>query len=149
MLSHVWLLATPWTIAPLSVGFPRQEYRSGLPFHPASSQPRDRTCVSHVSCIGRWIVYHWAAWEDLSISSEEELKLLEFVSWLNSSTIFLCFCIFSLFWWNLFFGRPKWLKFSTNKRQEEDIGSSIQGKPHQVLLCQSVTYMNSFSCLKF
>ena len=33
-LSHVWLFATPWTVdhqAPLSVGFPRQEYCSGLP----------------------------------------------------------------------------------------------------------------------
>ena len=33
MLSHVWLFATPWTIAhqaPLSMGFPRQEYWSGL-----------------------------------------------------------------------------------------------------------------------
>ena len=33
-LSHVRLFATPWTIAhqaPLSVGFPRQEYWSGLP----------------------------------------------------------------------------------------------------------------------
>jgi len=34
-LSHVWLFVTPLTIArqaPLSVGFPRQEYWSGLPF---------------------------------------------------------------------------------------------------------------------
>ena len=35
LLSHVRLFATPWTIAyqaPLSMGFPRQEYWSGLPF---------------------------------------------------------------------------------------------------------------------
>ena len=34
-LSHVQLLATPWTVghqAPLSMKFPRQEYWSGLPF---------------------------------------------------------------------------------------------------------------------
>ena len=34
-LSHVWLFATPWTVAyqaPPSIGFPRQEYWSGLPF---------------------------------------------------------------------------------------------------------------------
>ena len=34
-LSHVRLFATPWTVArraPLSMGFPRQEYWSGLPF---------------------------------------------------------------------------------------------------------------------
>ena len=35
MLNCVWLLATSWTVtrqAPLSMGFPRQEYWSGLPF---------------------------------------------------------------------------------------------------------------------
>ena len=35
MLSHVQLFATPWTVAhqaPLSMGFSRQEYWSGLPF---------------------------------------------------------------------------------------------------------------------
>ena len=34
-LSHVWLFVTPWTIpcqSPLSMGFPRQENWSGLPF---------------------------------------------------------------------------------------------------------------------
>ena len=36
VLSHVCLFAAPWAIghqAPLSTGFPRQEYWSGLPFH--------------------------------------------------------------------------------------------------------------------
>lgn len=35
LLSHLWLLETPWTVAlqaPLSLGFPRKEYLSGLPF---------------------------------------------------------------------------------------------------------------------
>ena len=34
-LSHVQFFATPWTVghqAPLSMGFPRQEYWNGLPF---------------------------------------------------------------------------------------------------------------------
>ena len=34
-LSHVWLFATPWTVAyqsPPSMGFSRQEYWNGLPF---------------------------------------------------------------------------------------------------------------------
>ena len=42
VLSHVWLFATPWTAAhqaPLSMGFPRQEYRSGLPFPPPGDLP--------------------------------------------------------------------------------------------------------------
>ena len=50
----------PWTAAhqtPLSMGFPRQEYWSGLPFPPPGDLPK--TCIS---CIGRWILYHWATW---------------------------------------------------------------------------------------
>ena len=44
---------TPWTVArqaPLSMGFSRQEYWSGLPFpSPGSSSPRDRTWVSYIT----------------------------------------------------------------------------------------------------
>ena len=57
-------LAIPWTVAlqaPLSMGFPKQEYWSGFPFFfsKGSSQLRDRTCVS---CFGRQNLYHWATW---------------------------------------------------------------------------------------
>ena len=41
-LSCVQLFATPWTVGcqtPLSMGFPRQEYWSGLPFHPPGDLP--------------------------------------------------------------------------------------------------------------
>ena len=43
----------------MSLGFPRQENCSGLPFPSLeeSSQPRDRT---HLSCTGRQILSHWA-----------------------------------------------------------------------------------------
>ena len=40
--SPVWLSATPWTVArraPLSLGFPRQEYWSGLPLPSPSNLP--------------------------------------------------------------------------------------------------------------
>ena len=40
-LSHVWFLATPWTAAyqaPLSMGFSRQEYWSGVPL-PSPERP--------------------------------------------------------------------------------------------------------------
>ena len=30
-----------------------------------SSQPRDQTHISRVSCIVRWVLYHWATWEAL------------------------------------------------------------------------------------
>ena len=54
-----------WTVAhqaPLSMGFPRQEYWSGLPFPSLGdlSRPRDWTWVF---CIGRRILYHWATRE--------------------------------------------------------------------------------------
>ena len=29
-----------------------------MPSSRASTQPRDRTCVSYVSCTGRWVLYH-------------------------------------------------------------------------------------------
>ena len=56
-LSCVQLFATPWTVgcqAPLSMGFPRQEYQSGLPFlsPQRSFQPRDQARVSYIS---RWV----------------------------------------------------------------------------------------------
>ena len=40
--SHVRLIATPWTVArqaPLSMGFSRQEYWSGLPCPPPGDLP--------------------------------------------------------------------------------------------------------------
>ena len=84
-LSRVRLFATPWTVAhqaPPSMGFSRQEYWSGLPFpspgdlldpgiEPRSpalqadaltseppGNPRDRTHIFYVFCIGRQVLYH-------------------------------------------------------------------------------------------
>ena len=51
LLSHVWLLATPWTAAyqaPPSMGFARQEYWSGVPLPSASTIP-ELTESIHVS----------------------------------------------------------------------------------------------------
>jgi len=58
LLSNVWLFVTPWTAAcqsPLSMGFSRQEYRSGLPCPSPGefSQSRDWTQVSHTA--GRFL----------------------------------------------------------------------------------------------
>ena len=44
-LGHVWLFVTPWTLAhqaPLSMGFSRQEYWSGLAFPPPGNFPNPR-----------------------------------------------------------------------------------------------------------
>ena len=44
---------------PLPMEFSRQEYWSGLSFLlQESSQPRNQTQVSCISCIGRWVLYH-------------------------------------------------------------------------------------------
>ena len=51
-------LATPWTVAhqaPLSIGFPRQEYWSGLPFPPAEDLPEP------VIKLGLLPLLHWQA----------------------------------------------------------------------------------------
>jgi len=66
LLSHVWLFATPWTVvcqAPLSTGLIFQARILGWEPFPPPSRPRDRTGVSCIFCIGRWILYHWASWE--------------------------------------------------------------------------------------
>ena len=59
----VLLIVTPWTAAlqaPLSMGFPRQEYWVASYSFKGSSQPRSWTLVS---CIGRWILYCWVTRE--------------------------------------------------------------------------------------
>ena len=60
--SCVWLFATPWTVArqaPLSMGFSRQEYWSGLPFPTPGGLPHLRTePASFTSPAGRQVLYH-------------------------------------------------------------------------------------------
>ena len=55
---------------------------AAISFSRGSSQPRDRTCVSYVSCIGRQVLYHWdtrEAWNQLlgvrNVKKEAELSL--------------------------------------------------------------------------
>ena len=56
ILSHVWLFVTPWTEAPLSMGFFRQEYWSELPFPSPGGLPNLwielKSCFMHC----RWIL---------------------------------------------------------------------------------------------
>ena len=65
LLSLVPLFCNPMDVAQqssLSMGFPKQDYWSGLPFSSSrgSSWPRDQTCAS---CIGRQIIHYWATRE--------------------------------------------------------------------------------------
>ena len=64
-LSHVWLFVTLWTIAcqaPLSMGFFQARILEWVAISSSrgSFSPRDWT---HISCIGRRILYNWATWE--------------------------------------------------------------------------------------
>ena len=55
--SRVQLFVTLWTVAgqvPLSMGFSRQEFWSGLPLPSPGDLIQDWTCISYISCIGRW-----------------------------------------------------------------------------------------------
>ena len=57
----------------LPMEFSRKEYWSALPFPISigkirgSSQPRDQTCISGISCVGRQILYHCTTWEANSL----------------------------------------------------------------------------------
>ena len=51
VFSHVHPFVIPWTAAhqaPLSIGFPKEEYWSGLPFPSPGDLPNPRTELSHV-----------------------------------------------------------------------------------------------------
>ena len=72
---------TLWPVAcqaPLSMGFSRQEYWSGvaMPSSRGSSQPRGWTHVSYISCTGRWILYHFYILGSPSLSPYFSLNLL-------------------------------------------------------------------------
>ena len=62
VLRCVQLYVTLWTVArqaPLSMGFSRQEYWSGLPCPPPGHIPHPGIkATSLVSCISRQILYH-------------------------------------------------------------------------------------------
>ena len=56
VLSHVWFFPIPWTVpcqAPLSMGFSRQEYWSGLPFPSLEDLP-DPGMYPHLLCLLHW-----------------------------------------------------------------------------------------------
>ena len=62
--SHVWLFAIPWIVSrqpPLSMGILQARILEWvvMPSSRGSSQPRDWNGISSVSCIGRWVLYHW------------------------------------------------------------------------------------------
>ena len=62
MLSHVQLTATSWTMArqaPLSMGFSRQKYWSGLPFPPPGDLPNPKIKLVSLALVGGFFTI-WA-----------------------------------------------------------------------------------------
>ena len=61
-----------------------------ISFSRGSSQHRDRTQVSCVSCIGRQILYHWATWKAPSWSGPH-LSISYYISEFPSSFPLFCY----------------------------------------------------------
>ena len=80
MLTHVWFFATPWTVThqtPDGISQAITLEWVAISFSRESSWPRDQTCVSCISCIGRRIPNQCTTWETLDNK------------WIMSSTITL------------------------------------------------------------
>ena len=68
LLSCVRLLQPYGTVdhqASLSMEFSMEKILEWISFSRGPFWPRAQTCISHVSCIARWILYHWVTWEAL------------------------------------------------------------------------------------
>ena len=80
-LSHVWLLATPWTAAyqaPPSMGVSRQEYWSGLPLP------------------SPWFLCHWECWNRILFAFRASTDMYTLPEAIVLSSLWL-FCSFSFF----------------------------------------------------
>ena len=82
-LSRVWLLATPWTTAyqaPLSVGFPRQKYWSGVPL---PSPLLSATALNYFNVM--WVL-SWTLWDfigTLMASAVETVSLFPYIFYVS------------------------------------------------------------------
>ena len=121
MLSHlscVWLFATLWTSQCSLLGFSLCGDSLGkntgwvaILFSRGSSWPRDWNCISEVSCIGRWILYHYHHLGSPRVVleiAECSIAFKHLISWstdllpsgkLRSSPFWLSWCLF--FWVSL------------------------------------------------
>ena len=95
MLSHAQLFATPWTAACPCFSVhgilqTRTLERVAISFSMGSSWPRDRT---HVSCIGRQILYHCTTWEALTwhVINAQEFEVQKSTQLLMAKPTKICY----------------------------------------------------------
>ena len=89
IISHVWLFVIPWTAdlwAPLSMGFSRQEYWSGLPFPPPGDLPNPGIKPKSSASVGGFC----ATWETPE-SPVERSKHWHQLFWRKNIRTFLYF----------------------------------------------------------
>ena len=82
--------------SPVHTIFPKRTLESvAISSSKGSSQPRNQTHISCVSCIGKWILYYWATWEAHMSTWESTKQILQrriclliliFVSSIDTST---------------------------------------------------------------
>ena len=106
MLSHVPLFMTPRTLqAPLSMGFFRQEYWSGLPFPPPGHLPNlGKEPVPPALADGFFFLfvcyYQWATWEahlsQYTVIKETSGTFSTLVGYLNQNTYSFKYILFFL-----------------------------------------------------
>ena len=146
LLNRVWLFATLWTVArqtPLSMGFFRQEYWSGLPrvlewvavsFSRRFCQPRDRTRVSRIA--GR----HFTVWATREVGCQFLLLRIFLTQGSNLCLLYFLHCSQILYLLS-FGGSPildemqSQISVSRNKEKKSDSYSESSGGIGEEQIC--------------
>ena len=82
VLSHIQLFENPWTVAPqasLSMGFPKQEHWSGLPFSPPGNFPKPGIKslfpLSPALLVDSLLLNHWGSTNFILIISYKHIAV--------------------------------------------------------------------------
>ena len=106
LLGSVWVFVIVACQAPLVHGVFQARILEwdAISFSRGFSQPRDRTCISCISCTGRWILYHCTTWEApwffyllrsfSPITITQPFLCVPFICWINEITCLVEFLSF-------------------------------------------------------